>query len=209
MSMSENTTLIIYGCGGHARSVADVALSNNEKNIIFIDNNAKPGEKIFGYNITPYDIDLADNHRRIIAVGDNQSRASLYENLIIKYPICNVAASTAYISAMSNFESGVFIGHAAHIGPNVKIGAATIINTRSVIEHDCFIGKYCHISVNATVAGKCKIEDFVMIGAGATVIDGITICSNVTIGAGAIVVKSISEPGTYVGVPAKKIKDVP
>ena len=44
------------------------------------------------------------------------------------------------------------------------------------------------------------------IGAGATVINGIEICDNVMIGAGATVINSICEVGTYVGVPAKKLK---
>ncbi len=75
-----------------------------------------------------------------------------------------------------------------------------------VIEHDCLIGKHSHISVNAVIAGKSQIGDFVMIGANATVIDGIKICSHVTVGAGAVVVEDITEPGTYVGVPAKNLK---
>lgn len=38
-----------------------------------------------------------------------------------------------------------------------------------------------------------------------TTIMKITICNFVTIGAGAVVVKDITEPGTYVGNPIKKI----
>jgi acetyltransferase-like isoleucine patch superfamily enzyme len=33
----------------------------------------------------------------------------------------------------------------------------------------------------------------------------VKICDGVTVGSGAIVVKNITEAGTYVGVPAKKI----
>ena len=33
-----------------------------------------------------------------------------------------------------------------------------------------------------------------------------TICDNAVIGAGAVVTKDITEPGTYVGIPARKIK---
>ena len=41
------------------------------------------------------------------------------------------------------------------------------------------------------------------IGAGATVSNNVNICGECTIGAGAVVVKDITEPGTYIGVPAR------
>ncbi|MCF0112187.1 MAG: acetyltransferase, partial [Erysipelotrichaceae bacterium] len=50
------------------------------------------------------------------------------------------------------------------------------------------------------------IGSMTWIGAGATVSNKISICSNCMIGAGAVVVKNITEEGTYVGVPAKKIR---
>ena len=44
------------------------------------------------------------------------------------------------------------------------------------------------------------------IGAGPTVKNNISIASGCMIGAGAVVVKKIDEKGTYVGVPARRIK---
>ena len=37
-------------------------------------------------------------------------------------------------------------------------------------------------------------------------IDKISVCDNVIIGAGAVVIEDIMEAGTYVGIPAKRIK---
>ena len=37
--------------------------------------------------------------------------------------------------------------------------------------------------------------------------EGLTICDNVNIGAGSIVTKSITKPGTYVGAPAKVVRE--
>ena len=42
------------------------------------------------------------------------------------------------------------------------------------------------------------------IGAGATVINNISLCGKCRIGAGAVVVRDVTEPGTYMGVPAGK-----
>lgn len=51
------------------------------------------------------------------------------------------------------------------------------------------------------------LGDNVVIGTGSTVIGPVTICDNVVIGAMSLVNKDISEPGTYVGIPAKKISN--
>ena len=68
------------------------------------------------------------------------------------------------------------------------------------------IGDYCHIAVGARVAGTVRLGDNVWLGAGATIKNNVTLCADCIIRAGAVVVKDIKEPGTYVGVPAKKIK---
>lgn len=201
----EASALIIYGCGGHARSVADVALHNGIKHLIFVDKQAKKNEKLFEFDVIN-DFTEQYHDRCIVAIGDNQERSKIFDQLIKKnINVISLFSHNAYLGKNAQLDAGVFVGHAAHIGPNVKIGAATLINTHCIVEHDCLIGKYCHISVNAVVAGKTQIGDFVMIGAGATVIDRLHICSHVTIGAGSVVVQSINEPGTYVGIPAKRI----
>jgi acetyltransferase-like isoleucine patch superfamily enzyme len=45
----------------------------------------------------------------------------------------------------------------------------------------------------------------VTIGTGATILPGVKIPANTFIGAGSVVFRSIKQPGTYVGNPAKKI----
>jgi acetyltransferase-like isoleucine patch superfamily enzyme len=51
-----------------------------------------------------------------------------------------------------------------------------------------------------------RVGDKSWVGIGATVINDIDICGGCVIGAGAVVIRNITEGGTYVGVPAKKIK---
>lgn len=204
MSKSTMEKLIIYGCGGHARSLADIALSNGVKELVFIDNNAKEGETLFGHPVV-----IGHDHNNgepcLVAIGDNHIRASLFNELKeLNKNLIPLIAQNAHIGVNTDIQTGVFIGGGAHIGPQTIIGENTIINTHCVIEHDCRIGKHAHISVNANIAGKCVIGDFVMVGTGATVIDNIQICDEVIIGAGAVVIDDITEPGIYVGVPARK-----
>ncbi len=73
------------------------------------------------------------------------------------------------------------------------------------MDHDVKIGDFSHIAGNSYVAGGVTIGNLVLLGAGTTVLDGLSICSDVVVGAGAVVTKSITEPGTYVGAPARRI----
>lgn len=49
--MSANKDLVIVGCGGHARSVADVAMSCGVCDFIFWDINARENEKLFAFPV--------------------------------------------------------------------------------------------------------------------------------------------------------------
>ena len=49
--------------------------------------------------------------------------------------------------------------------------------------------------------------DNVVIGANSVVVGPVDICDNVVVGAMSLVNRSITEPGTYVGIPAKRIND--
>ena len=200
----EKNNYVIFGCGGHARSVADVILSNNkDSQIVFLDKNAKDGELIYNFPVLK---DVENKQNIIIALGDNLKRKELFDHY--KDDIVSIISNDSYIGFEAKIGNGTFIAHNAHLGPSVEMGKCCIINTHSVLDHEVKVGDFTHISVNATVCGKCKIGSNVFIGAGSTVKDGITICDNVTIGAGAVVVKNIEKCGIYIGCPAKHIKEI-
>lgn len=194
--------LVIIGCGGHARSVADVYLLNNPNDdIIFVDKNAKDGEKILGfpvlkeYNIT--------TEKVFIAIGDNNKRAEAFK----KYKkICSIISKNAYIGRNVKIGTGVLIAHNAHIGVGSEIFDNTIINSSVSIDHDCIIEENSHIAPNSTLCGQVKIGKNVFVGAGSTIIDNISICDNTIIGAGSVIHKNIDQAGTYIGDDNRKIK---
>lgn len=203
-------TLIIYGCGGHSRSIADVALTIGYLKLVFIDNNARPNEEIFGFPVLqmlPSHLESSP-HPTLIAVGNNHNRAELYQQLLnLDSLIVTLISPQAYIGKQSSIGRGSSILHGAHLGPQARIGENCIINTKCIIEHEVAVGDHTHVAIHATLAGRSKIGNYVTIGANATVIDGIEICDQVTIGAGAVVIDNIDEPGTYVGIPARKLQN--
>ena len=200
------STIHIFGCGGHARSVADVLLSSYPKSkIIFVDKTAKEKEKIFGFKVIK-ETKLTSKAKVFLGIGDNLSRKSLSKAL--KQPnFFSIISKKAHIGKKTTIEDGCFIGNFCHIGPEVSIGKNSIINNGAIIEHEVKIGEYSHIGPNVAISGRTTIGDFVFIGVGATVINNVSICSKAIVGAGATVVNDLTEPGVYVGTPAKKIKN--
>ena len=106
---------------------------------------------------------------------------------------------TAVIGQGSCLQYGTNVSSSCVIGDFVKI------NTFANIMHDSLIGDFSTIAPNAAIMGRVKIGRSCYIGANATVIPEITICDNAIVGAGAVICKDVHDPGTYVGVPARKI----
>ena len=117
---------------------------------------------------------------------------------------------------------GCFIGPFVEIQRDVKIGSFCKIQSHAFICELVEIGDHCFIShgamfindlfANGGPAGgkkelwkSTRIGSRVSIGTNATVLP-VTICDHVVIGAGAVVTKDITEPGFYVGNPARRLR---
>jgi len=206
--MNNSNGLVILGFGGHARSVADVALSAGFNSLLFIDENAKEGETFLDFKVLKdFPVDIPDHWLYMPAAGDNQKRKKQVELIhLAQKSIATIVSKSATIGAGAKLSAGSFVAHHVHIGPMASIGDGCIINTGAIVEHECVIGDFTHVSVNSVLAGRSSLGKFVFLGAGVTVIDGIAIADEVTIGAGSVVVKSIESAGTYVGVPIDRVK---
>lgn len=205
--ISESSCLVIFGCGGQARSLADVAISVGYQSLLFVDRNARVNEYIFGFAVIKEFDRQSNDFTSAIAASGNCATQLRHFNDIDNYglDIVSIVSPLASVSPMSKIGKGVFIGHHAHVGPNSLIGDGVIVNTGAIVEHDCRVGDYCHISVNATLCGGVTVGKRSMVGAGATVIDGATLVDDVIVGAGATVVTPLQNAGVYVGIPAREI----
>ena len=202
--MSATKHLAVLGTGGHALSVLDILHINNYSDKLYIVEENKSINLYMGYKVYPQPRNMVDP--MFIAIGNNQIRKNLFlQHMDREY--WSIVSSKSTISHLAETGLHIFVGHHVHIGPGALIGDNSIINTGSIIEHECTIGQHCHVSINASIAGQVSIGDNVFIGAGASVINNISICSDVVVGAGSVVINSIQKPGTYVGIPAQRIRN--
>lgn len=142
-----------------------------------------------------------------VAIGDNNKRKKMVLDLLKKgASVPALIHKSAVLGKDVTAEPGSVIMAGVAVNCNSVIGKGAIINTGVTLDHDNIIGDFSHISPGATLAGTVKIGEGSWIGTGSSLINNIEITEGCIIGAGSVVIRDIKEPGTYVGVPAKKIK---
>ena len=199
--------LIIIGAGGHGSVVADAAAKSGYKKIAFLDDGV--ATNCLGYPVIGKTAE-AENYKNcdfFVAIGNARTREKVMAQLAEKgISVVNIIHPSAIIAKGVTMGKGVLLAPGAIVGPNVTLGDGVIVNTSASIDHNNHIGKYCHVSVGAHLAGDVTVGDYTWVGIGTIVSNGVGVCEDCMIGAGAVVVKDVTEKGTYVGVPAKKIK---
>ena len=88
----------------------------------------------------------------------------------------------------------------------VVVGINSIVNTGSIIDHDSFIDDHTHVSANVMLSGEARVGKYCFVGVSATLSHCVSIPDYTIIGAGALVHRTITEAGTYAGVPARKFR---
>jgi sugar O-acyltransferase (sialic acid O-acetyltransferase NeuD family) len=204
-------SIVLVGGGGHCKSCIDVIESTDKQIAGFIDKNSD--STISGYNYlgndTKIDELIKSNHEFIITIGfikTAQPRIILY-NLIhdLGGQFATVISKFALVSRLSSIGQGSIVMHHALVNIEAQIGNNCIINNKCLVEHNSIVGDHSHISTGAVVNGDCVVGKSVFIGSNTVVAQGVHIADNVIIGAGSVVVKNITEPGIYIGNPAKKM----
>lgn len=115
---------------------------------------------------------------------------------------------TAYIDDSIVIPDGLFVLPNSTIEHGTDLGSNIFIYSNTVIAHDCKIGNSVFFAPGAVVSGNVIIEDECFIGAGSVIKDSVKIAKNCIIGSGTVVIHDLNESGIYIGVPARKIKDV-
>lgn len=200
-------TLVVVGSGGHALVVVDAAVLMNEWTSIVVLDHQMSGKLLPVNELYEHRNKYFKQAQFIVAIGNNNDRKRLLEELIFEgASITTVIHPSAVIAASAIIGPGTCVLAGAILNPFVQVEAGVIINTKSSVDHHGVIGEYTHIAPGATLAGEVNIGSMGFVGTGATISNQIKVTSNVIIGAGGVVIANISEPGTYVGVPAKQIK---
>lgn len=205
---TEMSSIAIFGAGGHAGVVGEIAEKVYEKLFFFDDHKKTPVGTIW-----PISGDFNDLINQIsrfdavfVAIGDNGFREEKYLELRErKVKFATLFHPSAVVSKYSAIGEGSLVAAGAVINPFCVIGEGAIINTASTIDHDCILKDFVHVSPGAHVAGNVEIGSRTWVGIGASINQNLKVGKDALIAAGAVVVNNVSESIKVAGVPARRM----
>ena len=190
--------LSLFGYGGHAKEVAaqigqDVTFFVDDE---YVNEVTKP--------ISEFD---PSEYVMMVAVSDCIDRSVIVNKLPKETEYFTFIHPTALIlDDEIIIGEGSFIGANSILTTNIQIGNHAILNRGNHIGHDCIIGNYFSAMPGSIVSGNVHIGNGVYLGTNSSVIEKKYLLHDIVIGANSVVIRDITERGTYVGVPAKKIE---
>jgi sugar O-acyltransferase (sialic acid O-acetyltransferase NeuD family) len=212
-TIPSTSQIIIYGAGGHAKAVMEVAQAVGAFRIagIIDDNKALAGTFVLGIpvlgarDILPQlpgqGIYLAANGvGGIVDIGVRIRIFELLANHGFAFPILRHPRATVEPSAI--IYDGVQIFANAYVGSEAILHERCMVNTGAVVSHDCEIGAYTHIAPGALLAGHIHVGERALVGMGVTTIIGLKIGNGARIGNGAVLLADVPDRAI---VPAGKV----
>jgi sugar O-acyltransferase (sialic acid O-acetyltransferase NeuD family) len=206
--------VVIVGANEFSKQV--ISIANNQKKYLIIgyyDDFSKESMynnlPIFGtldQLKTDYDSDNFDFI--FFAIGYNRlSYKESLMNIFNGIPLATIIHPTAFVETDSIIEEGVLIYPFAYVGPRVHLKKCSVLNVYSYLPHDNIVEECTFLSGGINVGGKVNIGKRCFIGIGVTTNDTLEIGDDIFLGSNTLVTKSIYDKGTYIGSPARKIKD--
>ena len=208
--------VLILGAGGHAQVVTDILLQSHDvgsncQPIGFLDDDpALAGTAIMGLPVlgTIAQLDEFDHDAVIVAVGDNRTRACIFESVRARGErIVNAVHPAAVLAPDVRLGEGVMICAGVVVNTGTVIGDNVILNTGCTVDHHNRIGSHAHIAPGVHLGGDVTIGEGTLIGIGSTVIPQRTVGAWSVVGAGSVVTKDVPAYATAAGMPARVISD--
>lgn len=207
-------TLAIIGAGELGRQIARLALTDNYcSNVVFFDDfnagHTPEGHSIWGgagQVEEQYGNGLFDE--LMIGIGYNYmpAREKFYNLFSGKIPFATIVHSSVYRDSLSKIGEGAVIYPRCCIDAGVTIGANVLMNLSCTIAHDSHIGAHSFLAPGVVLSGFVNVGAQCMLGVGTTVIDSVSIAPGIRTGGATTIIKDLTEPGLYVGSPARFIR---
>ena len=209
--MQDSKKVYIFGYSGHAYVLIESMLDWGYTILGYFDKH----EAIFNpYELEYLGFELNVDLKTIIkndyvfpTMGEGHIRKKLVAVFIEqKLNQFTLIDKTANVSKSATIGLSSYVGKNSCVNALAKIGHGVILNTSSVIEHECEIDDFSHIAPSATLAGNVKVGSSSFLGANSVCKQNIRIGSNCILGSGSNLIKDLPDGEIWAGNPAKKIE---
>lgn len=197
---SENKTrLVIFGAGGHAKSVISVALAQGCWEIVglvvdFIETEAT---NVLGYPILLGRENLlrlraSGVKHAFIAVGNDIFRQKI-SHLVksLDFELVNIIHPSALVMPEATLEEGILLHAYSIVGAEAKISSGVIIQPFVSIGHESHVGSFTQLSPGARVGGDCRIGKCCFLGPNSVIHPKVFIGESVAVAANCTVNRDV------------------
>jgi len=210
---NEKNKIAIFGLGGNSREVLCLIIDffstkgiDYKSNVCFIEfDEMRQIDTLMDIPVLQLSQFDPGEYNVVIGVADPEKRKNIVGHLPSETTYATIIHPNVVISKWVEIGAGSVICAGTTLTCNVRIGRHAQLNVHTTIGHDCNIGDFFTTGPGTNISGSCHFDDLVYFGANASIRQGLKVCKDVTVGMGAVVVKDITEPGTYIGNPVKKL----
>ncbi|MCB0704414.1 MAG: NeuD/PglB/VioB family sugar acetyltransferase [Saprospiraceae bacterium] len=201
--------ICVIGTGGFAKEVMVIIydLGRMDEVACFMEPDSEWEERtIMGIPVWPQSKFDPAKHTATIAIASTKIREKVTQQLPPETVYEKLISPKAFWTPWIEVGEGAIIGAGCLATVDIKIGKHVHLNCFTTLGHDTVIEDFVTTTSNVTINGNCHIGSHTYWGTRSSIRQGLTVCPEVVIGMSAVVVKDITEPGVYVGLPAKKLK---
>jgi acetyltransferase EpsM len=196
-------TLVVYGGGGHGKSVIDLVRATGLYQVIGVVDDGLPlGSLILDLPVLGGAEALEELYQQgvrhaangIGGIGNVDVRLRAFDKMEkAGFTFPPLVHPTAWVEPSATLEPAVQIMPFSYIGPDSRIGFGSLVNIGACVSHDGRLGRVVNLSPGAILAGNVTVKDYAQIGMHATVNLGLNVGERSIIGNGATVIAHVPD----------------
>jgi len=207
--------LVILGCGGLGREVADIVDAINA---------VEPTWRLVGLaddNPSPEDIErlartehsvlrrpdyelLPEGTAYVIGVGSGATRRLIADRLeSLGWSAAVLVHPSVTTGADVQLGAGTVLCAGVRVTTNVRLGRHVHVNGNSTVGHDTSLGDFVTVNPLVAISGAVQAGEEATFGTHSAILQGLTVGPRSFVGAGACVVRDVPAETIVKGVPAR------
>lgn len=203
--MTQTSTLILLGAGGHAKVVLAMAraaglsvrgvCAPEFRTTGLADWYGVPalGDETVLLEMDPAQVQLINGVGQLPRSCARRIVFEKFKSMGFDFQI--LIHPNAWVAPDVKLASGVQIMAGAIVQPGCEIGENSVINTGAQVDHDCSISHNVHIAPGAVLCGGVSVGNNAFVGARAVVVQNVQIEEAAFIPACSLITKNSSQPG--------------
>jgi acetyltransferase EpsM len=198
---ADPTAIIIYGGGGHGKSLIDLLRALGSYHLAGVVDDGKPaGGDVLGVPLLGGGEVLGELYRSGVrmavnavgGIGNLAPRLQVFGRLAEAGFDCpGVVHPAAWVEPSASLAKGVQVFPHAYVGSDAHVGFGCIVNTGAILSHDVVLGDYSNISPGAILAGAVEVGERALIGMGVTINLEVKVGAGARIGNGATIKRDV------------------